>query len=131
MGCLKISLLVFLHQAMALVIASAKSLIRIQFQHVLDHHHEIVSARVNGIRQYFNKIDVGHSRFGIRQRPQKVVAECHKRNVAIFGCHVQEKSNNFSQRLLHREKEPRGIGCGIGRFFLQHKVLRTMVQCLS
>jgi hypothetical protein len=116
MGRLKISLLVFLQSSDGFSHRFGQSLIKIQFQHVLNHQHQIVSARVTGIRQDFNKSTVGHSRFGIRQRPRKVVAECHKKKVAIFGCHVQEKSNNFSQRLLHREKEPHGICCGIGRF---------------
>jgi hypothetical protein len=54
---LKISLLVFLQSSDGFSHRFGQSLIRIQFQHVLDHHHEIVAASVTGIRQDFNKID--------------------------------------------------------------------------
>ena len=56
MGRLKISLLVFLQSSDGFSHRFGQSLIRIQFQHVLDHH-EIVAASVTGIRQDFNKID--------------------------------------------------------------------------
>jgi hypothetical protein len=57
MGRLKISLLVFLQSSNGISHRFGESLIRIQFQHVLDHQHETVATSVTGIRQVFNKIE--------------------------------------------------------------------------
>jgi hypothetical protein len=73
---------------MALVIASPKVLIRIYFQHVLDHQHEIVAASVTGIRQDFNKIDcwsqqIWHPAASIKGR-RRVPQELLQYSVAMF-----------------------------------------------